>query len=481
MKARQTGAIALTVPLGLALCWAATRSSPVALTGIAAVAIAVIVSLGYLAIQVNPAYLFSAAVVLSPMASNWEAVGIPGALSLDRLVLLAAIAVVLLRQVLSTGGPWRLRLEPVHWVLAAAMVYATASALAAGTLTSKEAFFRLFQIYGLLPFLVFLTAPLVFRDSGDRNILLVALIGLGAYLGLTALFESIGLNALVFPKYINDPHYGLQFGRARGPFADAVTNGMGLYACAVASAIGAVLWRRPSHRVIAGIVGILCLVGTLLTLQRSVWLATILATIVVLVTIRDLRRILAPALAVGLLATMGALVLVPGLADKGSHRVSDQRPLWDRANAAHAALNVIDRRPLVGLGWGEFTRKGSDYFQLAGNYPLTRAEIHNLFLGIAAELGLIGLALWMLGFLMGVGTAMVTRPPPELRIWRAGLVAVGVFFITLVNFVPPVVFPNLIIWLWAGVVWTGRTQLQQQPVARAAKPRHLSGVAQAST
>jgi hypothetical protein len=24
------------------------------------------------------------------------------------------------------------------------------------------------------------------------------------------------------------------------------------------------------------------------------------------------------------------------------------------------------------------------------------------------------------------------------------------------NFVPPVVFPNLIIWLWAGVVWVGR-------------------------
>jgi putative inorganic carbon (hco3(-)) transporter len=469
-------AVGLAIALVAGLAWTGSgEPSTPDLAWLAGAGLAIIVSLGYLAWQVNPAYIFATAVVLSPLAGNWQALGIPGALGLDRLLLVVAVSVVVLRELLSERGT-RLRLEPVHWVLAAAIIYVTGSALAAGTLTDTDSFFRWLQIYGLLPFLAFLTAPLVFRHRRDREILLIAFVGLGAYLGLTALFETVGLDALVFPKYILDPNYGTHFGRARGPFVEAVTNGTGLYVCAVAAAIAFTSWQRPGKRVLAAGVGGLCLLGTLLTLQRSVWLATLLATIIAMLSIRELRRLMIPSLAVGAIAILAALAFVPGLAGHSQERLGDQRTVQDRENANRAAINMIESRPLLGFGWGEFNEQGVDYFQLSPDFPLSITVVHNLFLGLAAELGLVGLTLWVVGFLLGVGTAMVARPPPELRAWRTGLVAIGVFYLVVSNFVPPVVFPNLIVWLWAGVVWAGR--VPPPKAEQAAAPASL-GVAQA--
>ncbi len=475
--APQLAAVAgLAIALVAGLAWAGS-GYPLTLdfAWIASAGLAILISMGYIAWQVNPAYIFATTIVLTPLAGNWQAMGIPGALGLDRLLLVVGIAVVLLRELLSERKT-SIRLESVHWVLAAAIVYAIGSALAAGTLTDADSFFRLLQVYGLLPFLAFLTAPLVFRHRRDREILLIAFVGLGAYLGLTALFEAVGLDALVFPKYILNSNYGTHFGRARGPFVEAVTNGTGLYVCAVAAAIAFASWQRSGKRALAAGVCGLCLLGTLLTLQRSVWLATLLATIVAMLSIRELRRLTVPALAVGALAILAALAFVPGLAGHTQERIGDQRTVQDRENANRAAINMVESRPLLGFGWGEFNEKGVNYFQLSPDYPLSLTVVHNLFLGLAAELGLIGLTLWAVGFLLGVGGAMVARPPPELRAWRAGLVAIGVFYLVVCNFVPPVVFPNLIVWLWAGVVWAGRVPAPRAERVATARPL---GIAQA--
>jgi hypothetical protein len=73
------------------------------------------------------------------------------------------------------------------------------------------------------------------------------------------------------------------------------------------------------------------------------------------------------------------------------------------------------------------------------------------------ELGLIGLVLWILVVLMGVGGGLLTRGPPSLEPWRAGLLALFVLFVVVQNAVPPSqVFDSLALWLWAGVVWRAR-------------------------
>jgi putative inorganic carbon (hco3(-)) transporter len=441
---------------------------------LASAGLAIVVALGYLSWRLSPAYLFAAAVVLSPIAGNWQALGIPGPLALDRLLLVAAIGVVVLREVVQHRGA-RLRLEPVHYLLAVALAFAVVSAMVVGTFLESDSFFRLLQIYGALPFLTFLVAPVVFRESQDRQILLVAFVGLGAYLGLTALFQTLHLDALVFPKYILSPDYGIHLDRARGPFAEPVTNGAGLFTCAVAAAVAFSIWRSQVQRILAAGVCGLCLFGTFLTLQRSVWVATVLASAVVIATNRRLRRLALPLLGAAAVMVVGALLLIPNLASHVDQRKNDQGTVWDRENANRAALNMVDKRPLFGFGWGEFDDVGIEYFELSSDYPLSRTVVHNLFLGLAAELGLVGLTLWVAGFLFGVGGAILTRPPPELRAWRTGLIAIAAFYVVVVNFVPPVVFPNLIIWLWAGIVWAGRVPAPRPQVV----PGRLEPVAQA--
>ena len=90
---------------------------------------------------------------------------------------------------------------------------------------------------------MFAIAPLAFRTEAQRKIFLGVLVALGGYLGLTALFETVGPHALVFPRYITNPELGYHVGRARGPFLEAEANGIALFICGIAAAVAASTWR----------------------------------------------------------------------------------------------------------------------------------------------------------------------------------------------------------------------------------------------
>jgi O-antigen ligase len=85
--------------------------------------------------------------------------------------------------------------------------------------------------------------------------------------------------------------------------------------------------------------------------------------------------------------------------------------------------------------------------------------VHNIALGYGAELGLIGLCLWLAALVCGVGSALATRGPPDLRAWRSGLLAVAAAFVVVANAVPPTAWPTRSIWLLVGVVCSGRYAL----------------------
>jgi O-antigen ligase len=422
-----------------------------------AVGLVMVVSVGYLVWRLEPAYSISAAVVLSPFAGNWPRLGVPGPLSPDRLVLAGGILAVLVRAVLSVDGP-RLRITATHVLLALAVVYALASAFFAGTLSQNDAFLRLVDTFGIMPFLLFLTAPLAFRTQRQRHVLLVAFVALGAYLGLTVVFETVKLDALVFPRYILDPHYGIHAGRGRGPFVEAVTNGLALFTCAVVCAIAVAQWQGRRARILAGAIGLLCLVGVFLCLERSVWIGAGVATCVGMLVTRGARRYLVPLLIAVGLGVGAALVFVPGLHQRVTARIDQKETLWDRRNLARAAINMVEARPLVGFGWARFQKDSADYFQQAGDYPLTATTfgVHNTPLAYAADLGLIGVTLWALGLLFGVGSGLVARGPPDLLAWRIGLLAVAVATLVVISAVPPSAWPNRAIWLLAGVACSGR-------------------------
>ena len=98
----------------------------------------------------------------------------------------------------------------------------------------------------------------------------------------------------------------------------------------------------------------LCFIGTLLTLERSVWIGVAVGTVVTLVAFARLRRFSLPVIVGGGAAVLLALVLIPGLSAKVQARASDQGPVWDRENLTVAALNMVSARPLLGFGWSRF-------------------------------------------------------------------------------------------------------------------------------
>ncbi len=410
---------------------------------------------------VDVAWLFSAALALNVFSGSWSELGFPSMVSPDRLLLLLAFVVLLLRDP-SIGRRPYVRLTPTHAVLALGAAYAICSTVAAGTATQISALAPLLDRFGLVPIALFVAAPVAFASERQRRILLGTLLATGAYLGLTALFEGLGLHALVFPRYIVELNQEVQVGRARGPFEAAAINGVALYSCAVAGVLAYLSFRRPWLRGLALAVVALCLFDLVFIQERSVWVGAALATLLACLAAPQLRRrMLLIVLAVAV-AVLAAFAFVPGLHERTVERINDRQTEWDRLNLNHAAENMVAARPLFGFGLGTFAARNAPYFELSPDYPLSGigGEIHNVVLSYAVELGLVGTFIWLLGLALAVGGAILTRGPPELYPWRIGLIAVATIWFVVANLTPMVQpFPNYLLWLWAGVVWPWRYAL----------------------
>jgi O-antigen ligase len=207
----------------------------------------------------------------------------------------------------------------------------------------------------------------------------------------------------------------------------------------------------------------LCAAGTFFTLERSVWLGAAAAVLVTVAVAAAGSRRSVPGLAatacLGATAAIiagAALWLAPGLAHEASTRANDQSTVYDRRNLANAAENMIAARPLLGFGWSTFERKSLDYFQQNPSTTQGTFSVHNEFLDYAVTLGLIGTALWLVGLVLALGGAFRARTTSvDLQRWRFALLPIVVFYFVIENAVPPALFPNLLLWLWLGVVWAG--------------------------
>jgi putative inorganic carbon (hco3(-)) transporter len=116
---------------------------------------------------------------------------------------------------------------------------------------------------------------------------------------------------------------------------------------------------------------------------------------------------------------------------------------------------MAEAHPLFGVGWQEFGPNAEHYYQLAKTYPLvTSTVVHNLVLSNLAELGLIGVTLWLAALVLGLGGALQTRAPPDLRVWQYGLMAIAVEWVISGMFGPlAYAFANSSLWVWAGIVY----------------------------
>jgi len=405
--------------------------------------------------RLSAALLLSLALAFQAFSGNAKYAGFP--IPPDR-VLLALGLVVLARDRLrarSAGDPlpeipWGL----VHLLLAIVAGWAIVSAVGASTLQTTTGLYAILDRLGIVPFALFILAPIAFPTRREREVLIRVLVVLGLYLGVTAFAETFKIHAIVFPKYILNPSIGIHYGRARGPFVEAVANGLVMFECGVAAAVGLTMWRHRAARVLAMTVIGLCGMGIGFTLTRAVWLAALAAPIA-MVTYRPLRRWLVPTVVVAAAVTIIFLAAVPSLRTRVTARVNDENPVWDRYNTDLAAVRIVEAHPLTGVGWQRFIYVSGDWLRQANTYPLTgtNIEVHDVFLSHAAELGLPAALLWLIALTMAVGRGVFRRDDPEMIPWSVGLVAVASNWLIVAAFGPlSYALPNSLLWLWAGIL-----------------------------
>lgn len=410
-----------------------------------------------------PALTLCIAIALRVFSGEWSQMGI-GGVPLDRVFILVALLQIFLRSPGAASMP-RLRLQNVHLMMLLTLAYLVVSAAAAGTLSSGESVQAIIDEFGIAPYLGFLVGAAVFARRRERGWLLATLVGVGLYLGITAVFEAFGPHQLVFPSYIVNGDAADPLGRVNGPFQSSVAEGCAAFACAVAATIAFVQWKERAPRALAATSILLCLFTCFATLERGVWIATVAAILTAALMSRQSRRLLLPGIAIAVVALAGLLAVSSTLSSKAESRTNDQRSIWDRKNQNAAGLRMVQARPLLGFGLGRYKTDSSGYFRQAKDYPVTGRlasevlgepevvqPLHDLYLSYAVELGLIGAGLWLVTLGWGIGSAIFSPGPSSLFYWKRGLAALAVFFIV-VTFVnpkqPP--FVPLLLWTWAGI------------------------------
>ena len=333
------------------------------------------------ALIVAPSLLFLAALALMlfhPPDFNFH--------SIDRFAFGLLILVVLLRACV-LRQPLQFH-DPITWPMLALLLLAFYGVVSQ---PNDAETWSLFAAKWLVPFTLYQVAANVFDDARSlRRFETLALIVLG-YLSLTAIFFMIGATQFIFPQYILDESLGYHADRARGPFLQAVANGVAL------NLLGLVALNSFRRGRLRGVLALLFLVALPLaivaTKTRAVWLSFALSILVLLFFSRS-RRLRRACLGFVLAGSMG-LAAVVTFADRNASltdRLEERGPVIFRMAIYQAGWEMFWEKPLA--GWGasdmqtELSKRISDFHQ-------EQFFFHNTYLEIVVQYGLVGLVLYL--------------------------------------------------------------------------------------
>ncbi|HZQ68279.1 MAG TPA: O-antigen ligase family protein [Terriglobales bacterium] len=303
----------------------------------------------------------------------------------DRIAfVLVCIAAAL--HITTTGQPFSF-LRPVTLPMAGLLLLSSCNLL--HPCDSAESW-SMFATRWLIPFTVYQLAARIFPSARSRRAFEIFTLMVLAYLSLISIAFLVGAGWAIFPSYILDPGFGIHADRARGPFLQAVANGMALNLLFLI-ALNALVNRRLRMALALPLLAAVP-IAIVATMTRAVWLS-FAGTAVLLGFSRylPLRRVCAGFL-IATLICVGALFVFPqqSIAD----RIQDRSPVEFRVAVYEAGLRMFGEKPL--LGWGsdrmrnELARRISDFHQ-------EDFYFHNTYLEVMVERGLLGLFLyaWM--------------------------------------------------------------------------------------
>ncbi len=370
---------------------------------------------------------------------------------LDRIAFFLLLFVVVLRLLALRQS--LLTADPVLWPMGALLLLGLQRVVSQPYEAQN---WSVFAAQWAVPFALYFAAGSVFHDAPSRrrfeNYALLVLV----YLCLTAIFFLFDAKQLILPRYLLDPGLGIHADRARGPFLQAVANGVTLNILGLVALDG---YRRGR---LNGAAASLLLAGlalaVLATRTRAVWLsfAGSMAVLAVSSSSRRVRRACQLLILAGTVAALTVLLVRDGDNAFGA-RLEDRDPVDFRVVMYRTGLEMFLEKPLI--GWPakevqpELAKRVHDFRPRAFFF-------HNTFLEIAVLDGLLGLMLygWLVLDLFRLGSRK--RPhaaPPEGTFLDTGFrslwpVIVGVYLINAVFVVMNYQFVNGLLFAIAGML-----------------------------
>ncbi|ODU04106.1 MAG: hypothetical protein ABS81_11730 [Pseudonocardia sp. SCN 72-86] len=294
---------------------------------------------------------------------------------------------------------------------------------------------RFILIAVVMPFVLYVVARSVVVTEAAIRAVMWLVLGLAAYSVAVSHMQFYGPTALVWPRYIvTSPGWE---GRAVGVFNQPVVNGLVLILgfCAALFMISQVTLRTTKALLVLLAAG--CGYGVFLTHTRAIWLAyaIILVVGIVLPTRARFAYLLTFAIGALAIATNWSTFISSDRADGG---VGSSNEVDDRLNIIQTSLWAIREKPVFGWGISRFFSVNTYHHQQwSPEIPWIRGyglSSHLNELGIAAELGLPGLALWLLvnvGLMIGIVRAW-RRLPVDGATGRGLVLVAGGAYLTLV-------------------------------------------------
>jgi O-antigen ligase len=248
----------------------------------------------------------------------------------------------------------------------------------------------------LYPFVGYYVSKTIgFSDKAVRAVIHTLLL-MSAYLGVTGILEHYKIFSLVWPDYIVNPNIGTQFGRARGPFVESSTMGRVLCFTTLSSIYFYLTNKKKKLSPLILIIILISMAALYFTYTRGAWVAFALGLIAMSLFNKEIRNMSI------LLCLMIVIIYFSGIAGKfsasgGTLFSKRKQTIEYRYINYDIAFRMIKEKPYFGIGYGKFNSEWFNYIMKTDRSYFEGFDgNHNTFLGIFAELGLIGMVPYML-------------------------------------------------------------------------------------
>jgi O-antigen ligase len=243
----------------------------------------------------------------------------------------------------------------------------------------------------LVPFSLFFFSKVAFRDESSLQIFLIFLAVVTMYLTLTSIAFFLDFKAFIFPKYILDPTIGdpNHFLRARGPFLNAVPNGIAVMMCGFTS----MLWFQKKHYYFLFWIFIATVpIAILATMTRGVWLSFGISAIILIVKKNKVTSKIGFIFLLYIAISTSTILLSNTKTEFIQQRLYNYQNIEFRKNLLFAGFEMFKNNPLFGIGTNQIPKQIPLYLE---NYK-DDVWVHNTYLEILIEHGLIGLFFYTL-------------------------------------------------------------------------------------